>query len=240
MAEQRDEPFARMAHALRTPLNVILNWVQLLRMEELDESTRNLAIEMIERNVKELAALLAQFENLSLTHDNGLPAAPVSAGGSAPQPPRVEPSPPAIKQAGASRPDLPLQGLKILVVDDEADSRALLRIMLSQAGAEVTAVESVKEALAQFQRSVPDILISDIAMQGEDGYSLIRSVRRLGAEAGGTIPALALTAYATSDDHNRTQQAGFDAYLSKPVEPSDLEQVVVKLKSQIPSAKSGV
>src|SRR5206468_13123067 len=102
----------------------------------------------------------------------------------------------------------------------------------------VTAVESAEEALAQFQRSVPDILISDIAMQGEDGYSLIRSVRSLGAEAGGTIPALALTAYATSDDHDRTQQAGFDAYLSKPVEPSDLEQVVAKLKSQIPSAKS--
>jgi CheY-like chemotaxis protein len=147
-------------------------------------------------------------------------------------PRKIAPSLPLVKQAGDSRTDLlVLQGMEILVVDDEAESRTLLRIMLSQAGAEATTVASVKEALAELRQSVPDILISDIGLPGEDGYALIRSIRTLG-EAENSIPALALTAYASSDDQERTLQAGFNAYLSKPAEPLCLEEAIVKLVSQ--------
>ena len=121
----------------------------------------------------------------------------------------------------------PLQGLKILVVDDEADGRELLRIMLSQSGATVTAVESVKEALASTHQFMPDILVSDIGMPGQDGYALIRHIRTM--ESGEKVAALALTAYASPEDYDKTIAAGFDAYLCKPVEPAKLVRTVGSL-----------
>jgi CheY-like chemotaxis protein len=121
----------------------------------------------------------------------------------------------------------PLNGLKILVVDDEADGRELLHFMLSQSGATVIAVESVKEALTIMHRFLPDILISDIGMPVQDGYALIHQIRSL--ESGKRVAALALTAYASSDEHNRTKAAGFDAYLCKPVEPAKLVKTVERL-----------
>jgi PAS domain S-box-containing protein len=122
-----------------------------------------------------------------------------------------------------------LKGLSILVVDDEADARALLTAVLSQEGADVTAVASVKEALAVLQQSKPDVLLSDIAMPGEDGYSLIHQVRTLEGESGARIPAAALTAYAREKDRERVLSAGFQIHVTKPVEPSELVAAVASL-----------
>jgi PAS domain S-box-containing protein len=122
-----------------------------------------------------------------------------------------------------------LVGRRILVVDDEADARDLLAQILSQAGAEVTVVASADEALAMLRRWRPDVLLSDIGMPGDDGYVLIRKVRALGAEEGGHVRALALTAYARSEDRALALEAGFHAHIAKPVDPLELTALLAGL-----------
>lgn len=122
-----------------------------------------------------------------------------------------------------------LEGLKVLVVDDEADTRELLRVGLGQCGAEVMTAGSAQEALAAIEESRPDLLISDIGMPGEDGYELIRKVRALSAVRGGKIPAIALTAYARTEDRLRALRAGYQMHISKPVELAELVAVMASL-----------
>jgi PAS domain S-box-containing protein len=122
-----------------------------------------------------------------------------------------------------------LKGLKILVVDDEADTRELLSKVLTECGAEVLLARSVHDALAQIEDFGPDILISDIGMPDEDGYDLIRKVRELPAERGGNILAVALTAYARAEDRLRILRSGFQMHLPKPVELEELVAVVASL-----------
>lgn len=122
-----------------------------------------------------------------------------------------------------------LSGVRVLVVDDEADARELLRIALSQCGAEVRAAASVPEAFDSLRQWRPDVLVSDIGMPGEDGYELIRQVRSLPLEEGGGIPAAALTAYARSEDRLKALTSGFQMHVAKPVEPIELAAVVASL-----------
>ncbi|MBD2102420.1 CHASE4 domain-containing protein [Leptolyngbya sp. FACHB-261] len=124
-------------------------------------------------------------------------------------------------------------GLRVLVVDDETDARELLTFVLEEAGAEVTAVDSTPEALAVLDRWSPSILLSDIGMPGEDGYALIRQIRSRSAAAGGQIPAAALTAYASEEDRTRVLAAGFQFYLTKPIDPVELKETVARLARQI-------
>jgi len=122
-----------------------------------------------------------------------------------------------------------LAGTKVLLVDDEADSRDCLTQVLGSAGAEVVSVASSKDALRVFSRVRPDVLLSDIGLPGEDGYTLIRQIRAFSREQGGMIPALALTAYARREDAARAREAGFDVHIPKPIEPSALVEVVARL-----------
>ncbi|MBD1878962.1 response regulator [Coleofasciculus sp. FACHB-T130] len=122
----------------------------------------------------------------------------------------------------------PLDGLQILVVDDEADARELLKSILEQYGAEAIAAASAEEAIATIQQSKPDLLISDIGMPNEDGYSLIRRVRALEAEKG-QIPSVALTAYVRADDQKAALSAGFQSHVAKPIDPTELIAVVASL-----------
>jgi PAS domain S-box-containing protein len=122
-----------------------------------------------------------------------------------------------------------LQGLRVLVVEDEPDSREMLVIVLTRCRAEVRAVSNASDALAQLESWLPDVLISDIEMPGEDGYTLIRKVRSLPPERGGKIPAAALTAYARAEDRMRALLAGFQLHVPKPVEPAELAAVVASL-----------
>ncbi|MBV8199484.1 MAG: response regulator, partial [Acidobacteria bacterium] len=112
--------------------------------------------------------------------------------------------------------------LKLLVVDDEPDTREILSEILRSAGATVATAGSLAEALAVSDRFRPDLLISDIAMPGGDGYALIRQLRRRGPERGGAMPALAVSAHAREEDRRRALAAGFERYVTKPVEPDDL------------------
>jgi PAS domain S-box-containing protein len=122
-----------------------------------------------------------------------------------------------------------LDGLRVLVVDDEPDTRELLRAVLGQCGAEVTAVGSASEALSAIEASPPDLLISDIGMPEQDGYDLIRQVRGLPKERGGRVPAIALTAYARADDRLQALRAGYQMHVPKPVEMAELVAVAASL-----------
>ncbi|MDX6385599.1 MAG: hypothetical protein QOK48_3172 [Blastocatellia bacterium] len=122
-----------------------------------------------------------------------------------------------------------LEGLMILIVDDEHDTRELLRTSLSECGAEVTVAGSVAEAFAAFEASIPDILISDIGMPDVDGYELIRRLRELPLEGGGKVPAIALTAYARVEDRLKALRAGFQMHVPKPVELAELVTVVASV-----------
>ena len=124
---------------------------------------------------------------------------------------------------------LSLQGVRVLVVDDEVDTQALLTFILEQAGAHVTAVASAAAALETLPKSIPDVLLSDIGMAEMNGYSLMRQIRSLKPEQGGDIPAIALTAYAGEFDQQQALEAGFQQHLSKPVEPEALVKAIVQL-----------
>ena len=122
-----------------------------------------------------------------------------------------------------------LNGIKVLVVDDEIDSREFLVFALEQYGAIAIEATSVREALESLKQFQPDVLISDIGMPEEDGYTLIRQVRTLSPNQGGNIPAVALTAYARAEDRTRAIDAGFQMHLSKPIEPAKLITTVASL-----------
>ncbi|HEX6622308.1 MAG TPA: ATP-binding protein [Pyrinomonadaceae bacterium] len=126
-----------------------------------------------------------------------------------------------------------LRGLRALVVDDEADTRDMLRAVLEQCQVEVITAGSASEALEALVRSRPDVLISDLGMPGEDGYDLISKVRALPAESGGRIPAAALTAYVRAEDRVRVLRAGFQLHVPKPIEPAELVIVVANLAGRM-------
>jgi PAS domain S-box-containing protein len=128
-------------------------------------------------------------------------------------------------------PNANLQGVKVLVVDDEADARSLIERLLHDCDATVTTAASAKEALDVLARDRPDVLISDIGMPKEDGYSLMRRIRRLKDERG-RLPAIALTAYARVEDRVKAMEAGYQLHLAKPIEASTLIAMVATLSKR--------
>jgi len=127
-----------------------------------------------------------------------------------------------------------LDGVKVLVVDDELDARELIQCVLEGCKAEVITAASVQEALEALSRCKPHVLISDIGMPQEDGYQLIRKVRKRHSSQGGLIPAVALTAYARAEDRKRVLLSGYQMHVAKPIEPDELVAVVASLTSLLP------
>jgi CheY-like chemotaxis protein len=129
----------------------------------------------------------------------------------------------------------PLDGLKILIVEDDQDSREVLQLFLEQSGALVQSAESATEAinlLGKSTSSLPDAIVSDLAMPEEDGYSLIERIREFSAEKGGNIPALALSAFASSENKQRALNAGFQKYHTKPFEPDGIIEDIRQITSK--------
>lgn len=122
-----------------------------------------------------------------------------------------------------------LAGVRVLVVDDDLDTLEVLKVILQNRGAEVITASSAGDAVQALERSLPDALVSDLAMPEHDGYELIAEIRQRGPERGGNIPAVALTAYARVEDRVRALTAGFDMYLPKPVDSNELVAVVANL-----------
>jgi signal transduction histidine kinase/DNA-binding response OmpR family regulator len=139
------------------------------------------------------------------------PSAPTAAS-----PPHFEPAP-------------QLGGLRVLAVDDEEDANDLMRAVLAASGVEVTIARSAAEVIGLLPQLRPDVLISDIGMPEVDGYDLIQRVRQLAPSEGGRVPAVAVTAFARSQDRARAFLAGFDVYLAKPLDPMELTALLVNL-----------
>jgi PAS domain S-box-containing protein len=140
-----------------------------------------------------------------------------------PYPPQISP------ESKTFEPSLNLQGIKILVVDDDADTRQFIVFLLEMYGANVTAVASAVEALATFTQYRADILLSDIGMPEVDGYMLMRQVRALPHQQYGQIPAIALTAYAGEIDYQKAMEAGFQRHIPKPIDPAKLVEAIADL-----------
>jgi len=153
---------------------------------------------------------------------------PISSGE-----PAAEAAPPERRPRASTVTPMPalsrLDALRILVVDDNTDGRALTSLVLTQAGADVRAAASVREALQMLEAERPDVLVSDIGLPDEDGLGLIRHIRQAEAECGGFIPAVALTGYARAEDRDRSLTAGFQAHVSKPVDPAELAAAIATL-----------
>jgi two-component system CheB/CheR fusion protein len=122
-----------------------------------------------------------------------------------------------------------LAGIRVLVVEDHDDTRDFVAAVLAQYGAQVETATSARTAVTAFERAKPNLVVSDIAMPGEHGYTLIQTLRALSPEQGGRVPALALTAYVRPEDRERVLAAGFDQHLAKPIDPADLARAVAQL-----------
>lgn len=136
-----------------------------------------------------------------------------------------------MRRASLATSTIRLDGLRVLVVDDEADVRRLVAKVLEDAGATITAAASAAEALAALSKEIPDVLVSDLGMPERDGFDLIRTLREQG-HTGDALPAVALTAYAHRDDERRALLAGFQVHIPKPVDPHDLIAVVASLAAR--------
>jgi signal transduction histidine kinase/ActR/RegA family two-component response regulator len=135
----------------------------------------------------------------------------------------------AIESQIVFEPSSALSGIRLLVVDDDPDARELLASILKQSGAELITADSATQAIDCYNTIKPDVLISDIEMPGEDGYSLIRKIRKIESEQGGWMPAIALTAHARAEDRVRALAAGFQSHVAKPVEPAELVATISSL-----------
>ncbi|HWT00771.1 MAG TPA: PAS domain S-box protein [Pyrinomonadaceae bacterium] len=165
----------------------------------------------------------------TFTVDLPLPAEPVQAGSG-----QRRSAERKVKEGGGAEREVPpaLVGLRVLLVDDDEDALKLLTVLLKRHGAEVTTATSAATVPALIEKVRPDVLVSDVGMPGEDGYSLIRRVRGMGAERGGQTPAIALTAYAGDSDRALALLAGFQLHVAKPVEPATLIEAITGLVSK--------
>ncbi len=130
---------------------------------------------------------------------------------------------------GVSKGVLPLEGLQVLVVEDDEDTREVLTLGLELYGADVVAVGCAADALGALERDVPDVILSDIGLPDEDGFDLIRRVRRLPPSRGGLVPAIAVTAFTLADDGAEATRAGFQRHFRKPVDTRALFDSVIAL-----------
>ena len=182
---------------------------------------------------------LALVRHLVELHGGTVEAASPGEGGGAvftvmlPLAPVEATAQPVTRERRAIAHETLLEGVHVLVVDDDIDARESLVMVLEESGAEVIAVSSAREALQAVGRVVPDVLVSDIAMPDVDGYGLLRRLRALHAER--PVPALALTAYAGEDHRRRALAAGFEMHLAKPIDPSELTAAVRSLAGQRPT-----
>jgi signal transduction histidine kinase/CheY-like chemotaxis protein len=152
-----------------------------------------------------------------------LPPAPLPAHGER----REHPASLSIEPTLAEK--VSLAGIKVLVVDDQADTCELIRRVLTQAGAQVVVAGSAAEGMLRIEADRPDVMVSDIGMPQTDGYQFMRDVRRLPASRGGRTPAVALTAFARSEDRTRAMMAGYHVHIAKPIEPMELVATVGNL-----------
>lgn len=195
---------SRLSHDLRTPLNSVLGWSYVLKSSQLENTEQVHAIDTIARNARVLERLAASLLDVSGEYANKANAEDVTV-------------------------DLCvlLEGVHALVVEDDPDSSELVEIVMRRFGAEVTCVATVRAALSALAARRPDVLLSDIGLPDEDGLTFIRRIRN--TQGLTELPAIAITAYASQSDVRQALEAGFQAHIAKPINPSQLGNTVVKI-----------
>ena len=187
---------------------------------------------------------LAIVKNLAELHGGGVRAKSPGVGEGSTftivlpvAPAKLDADPERHHPGGATRADVcaenpDLTGVRVLAIDDEPDARELIKRILGVCGATVDTAGCGADALATLKKTRPNVLITDIGMPDEDGYAVIRKVRQLAPDEGGEIPAIALTAFARSEDRRRAMLSGFQMHLAKPVEPAELIAMVANLSGR--------
>jgi CheY-like chemotaxis protein len=211
---------AILAHRLRNPLGAIVGWAHMLGQGDLDEGARVRAVDAILRSAAELARLIDTIE----PEERPAVEAPLEP---AEQPSSRE----AVIRDERARlgPDPRLDGIRVLVVDDDAGAREMVEVALQQYGAAVSSAAGAAEALDAFDHSQPEVVVADLEMPHMDGYTFIRAIRSRALDEGGATPALALTAHGRAAHRLKALRAGFQFHLSKPVEPYELAMVIASL-----------
>jgi hypothetical protein len=177
--------------------------------------------------------------NLLLQNQTAASSSSVQSEPNCPEQPQVQQKSDYSFSGTSTQASNTLSGLQVLLVDDEPDVRELLTTVLEESGAQTIAVESAAEVFKVLEQLQPDILISDIGMPLEDGYTLIRQVRAIEAQRGGFLPAVALTAYVREEDSQQALESGFQMHISKPVDPSKLVRAVANLAGRTLIQKGG-
>jgi CheY-like chemotaxis protein len=223
-ARRAREEFVRaVSHELRSPMNAIVTWAHLLRQGGLDGTIASRAFEAIERNARLQARMLDDLRELSQRGDRT---------GSAQGGTEVTPTPRAIPlEIAEEAPESPsdpadLSGIRVLVVDDDRDTRESITALLLENRAEASNAASVREALRSLAERPPHVVVTDLLMPDLDGFSLLRMIRTIEELNAIRIPTIALTALASEESQRRGLDSGFDVYLMKPIKPNELLSIV--------------
>lgn len=212
---------SHLAHELRTPLNALIGWCDVLRRGDYDPVQLAAAPDVIARSARSLAQMITDLAaHPAGLHERGWPMAEAPAA-----------APAALRQDGRHidgdrAVDVRLDGLTLLLLEDDADSRTVTARLLGDAGAEVHLAERATEALEVLARLQVDLIVSDIGLPEMDGYEFIRRVRSLPHERGGSTAAIALTAHAHADDRRRALLAGYQMHIAKPLNPIEFQTAV--------------
>jgi CheY-like chemotaxis protein len=229
-ARRRDEFVNTIAHELRSPLNAILGWTQLLEpRQDLPPDVAD-ALRVIRRNALRQRQLLDEIARSDgAGRASAFSVSPPALGDDAGA--RLAGAEPAAAICGS-----PLAGVRVLAVDDEPDWRELLGYVLRAAGSEPRIAGSAGEALQVLDAWQPDVVLTDIAMPGTDGYGLLAAIRSRGGSAP-ALPVVAMTAHAGTVERIRTARAGFAEHLAKPIPPRELVDAVRRVAEQVPRAR---
>jgi len=221
---KKDEALAILSHDLRSPLNSILGWSEVLLARVGADSEHRHGLEAIARNARVQARMIAELidhnRTVATQGKSGAAVAELAA-----VLPWTRPRPSGQLQVS-------LDGVTVLVIDDDDDARDLVKTILVDAKADAVTAASADEGVALLRRVHPDVIVSDIGMSVRDGYQFIRLVRMLAPPDGGKTPAVALTAFVQPEDRARALLAGYQEHLSKPVEADVLVAAVRRLAAR--------
>jgi CheY-like chemotaxis protein len=222
--------FSYIGHELRTPLHAILGWAQVLNQDGVAAPQLARGLEAIERNaraqnemVTNLIALRRRMSGQGRVGPSTLATVAAAAASAVP----------TTSDRNQPRSERELEGLSVLVVEDNVDGLDVVREVLSTAGAKVITAGSSEEGLTMLGHHKVDLIVSDLGLPGANGYAFIQQVRSQDQSAGGTTPALALSALAQSADRERALRSGFQMHLGKPVEGSELVTVCASLTGRL-------
>ncbi|MGC4087672.1 MAG: response regulator [Polyangiaceae bacterium] len=227
----RDAVLGKLCHDFRTPLNAVVGWAHLIRKGELDEAQIERAMASIHRNARALSKLVTELGDVAGVAPGAAAAETLSelTPSSSTWRNEMGTSEPAKSDERDSdaEPRPILTGVHALVVEDDPDGSDLIEAVLRGFGATVTTAGTAREAWSELATRAPDIIVSDLGLPDEDGFSLMRRIRRHALLA--DLPAIALSAYTSKRDVKEALEAGFQAHLAKPIEPRLLGDTIVRV-----------